>query len=133
MRTCPHRSFYDCLTLHGTKHAFLKWLNKNKRILSDQLLIVSVQPALGHILHPTRVGQRNYQLSCWLWYVLHAQHICHQKSQPMLGESLKVLVRSVGLCETIKINRELYVSFLVYAWRIICENFNPIQVILSSI
>ena len=48
---------------------------------------------------------------------------------------LKVLGKSVGLCKTtgIKGKDQLYTSFLVSVWRIICENFNPNGLILAEI
>ena len=39
--------------------------------------------------------------------------------------ALKVLGKSVGLCKTSKRKDQLYISLLVFVWRIICENFNP--------
>ena len=46
---------------------------------------------------------------------------------------LKVLGKSVGLCKTSKWKDQLYISLRVSVWRIICENFNPNEVILAEI
>ena len=47
--------------------------------------------------------------------------------------ALKVLGQSVGLCKTTKRKGKLVISLLVDVWRIICENFNPIWLILAEI
>ena len=47
--------------------------------------------------------------------------------------SLKVLGHSVGLCKTTKRKGKLFIILLVDVWRIICENFNPIRLILAEI
>ena len=44
-----------------------------------------------------------------------------------------VLGNSVGLCKTTKRKDQLYISFLVSVWRIICENLNPNGLILAEI
>ena len=46
---------------------------------------------------------------------------------------LKVLGHSVGLCKTTKRKGKLFIILLVDVWRIICENFNPIRLILAEI
>ena len=55
------------------------------------------------------------------------------RKQKIILLMLKVLGKSVGLCKTSKIKDQLYTSFLVYEWRIICENFNPNGLILAEI
>ena len=45
----------------------------------------------------------------------------------------KGLGKSVGLCKTTKRKDQLYISVLVFVWRIICENFNPNRLILAEI
>ena len=47
--------------------------------------------------------------------------------------ALKVLGHSVGLCKTTKRKGKLFIILLVDVWRIICENFNPIRLILAEI
>ena len=47
--------------------------------------------------------------------------------------TLKVLDKSVGLCKTTKRKDQLFISLLVFVWRIICENFNPNELILAEI
>ena len=47
--------------------------------------------------------------------------------------SLKVLGKSAAVCKTTKRKDELYVSLLDYVWKIICENCNPISLILPKI
>ena len=47
--------------------------------------------------------------------------------------ALKVLGHSVGLCKTTKRKGKLFIILLVDVWRIICENFNPIRLILEEI
>ena len=49
------------------------------------------------------------------------------------GDILKVLGHSVGLCKTTKRKGKLFIILLVDVWRIICENFNPIRLILAEI
>ena len=39
--------------------------------------------------------------------------------------------KSVGLCKTTKIKDQLYISFIVSVWTIICENVYPNGLILS--
>ena len=46
---------------------------------------------------------------------------------------LKVLDKSVGLCQTSKRKDQLYISLLVFVWRIICENINPNGLLLAEI
>ena len=61
-------------------------------------------------------------------------HLVKMLIQPIFkGKSLKVLGKSVGLCKTSKRKDQLYISLLVSVWRIICENFNPIGLILAEI
>ena len=38
---------------------------------------------------------------------------------------LKVVGKSVGLCKTTKRKDQLYITLLISAYRIICENFKP--------
>ena len=45
---------------------------------------------------------------------------------------LKVLGKSVGWCKTSKRKDRLYISLLVFVWRIICENFNANGLILAA-
>ena len=47
--------------------------------------------------------------------------------------NLKVLGKRVGLFKTSKRKDQLYISYLVSVWRIICENFNPNGLILAEI
>ena len=56
---------------------------------------------------------------------------CSSKGQR--SSSLKVLGHIVGLCKTTKRKGKLFISLLVDLWRIICENFNPIWLILAEI
>ena len=47
--------------------------------------------------------------------------------------NLKVLGKSVGLCKTTKRKDQVYISLLVFVWRIICEKFNSNGLILAEI
>ena len=53
------------------------------------------------------------------------------KRNPNLNPNPK-LGKSVGLCKTSKRKDQLYISFLVSVWRIICENFNLNRLILAE-
>ena len=54
-------------------------------------------------------------------------------SERTVNRALKVLGHSVGLCKTTKRKGKLFIILLVDVWRIICENFNPIRLILAEI
>ena len=54
-------------------------------------------------------------------------------SYTIIFNGLKVLGHSVGLCKTTKRKGKLFIILLVDVWRIICENFNPIRLILAEI
>ena len=57
----------------------------------------------------------------------------YKKKGKVYQDSLKVLGKSVGLCKTTQRKDQLYISLLVFVWRIICENFNPNGIILPEI
>ena len=69
----------------------------------------------------------------WICLILELNSsIVSTKSSVKASWILKVLGKSVGLCKTATRKDQLYISFLVYVWRIICENFNPNRLICGA-
>ena len=125
----PLHEFCDCLvTATDRDTPFHEFFLSSLTHLLIPSMRKSDHQSQGHVMFCTRISAQNLPKI----RILH-MYVTVQNTLGNYWFSYKVLGHSVGLCKTTKRKGKLFIILLVDVWRIICENFNPIRLILAEI